>query len=269
MITDTEGRHRQHTWDFYKPRPNSDYPVVDGPLSNVCYLSALQMSYERWSHKHAENHSSETNQGLDSVQYICMHSPYNKITRKALVQMHLTDLKRQNVKTDSLVQFAKESMEAQLANTQMMGQLVKSTETLYSAKCLPSSYFSVQLGNTYTASLYMGLASLFADPSTELPKNSRIGMYSYGSGFIASFFTIRVKGSLHIMRKVMEDAKHILDKERIEIDARTFQELMREKEDDYARLKTIPVGDEELWHESWRIKAREENWKVSYRTTDP
>jgi hydroxymethylglutaryl-CoA synthase len=35
-----------HQWDFYKPTPNSEYPIVDGTLSIQLYLNALEQCHK-------------------------------------------------------------------------------------------------------------------------------------------------------------------------------------------------------------------------------
>ena len=40
--------HMEHVYDFYKPDLHSEYPEVDGPLSNRCYLKALDICYNRF-----------------------------------------------------------------------------------------------------------------------------------------------------------------------------------------------------------------------------
>lgn len=52
----------------------------------------------------------------------------------------------------------------------------------------PSLSYTPQLGNTYTASLYMGLLSLLHSDLDLTGK--RIGLYSYGSGAAGEFFTM-------------------------------------------------------------------------------
>ncbi|KAK9147689.1 hypothetical protein Scep_006446 [Stephania cephalantha] len=41
------GSHMSHAYDFYKPDLASEYPVVDGKLSQTCYLMALDTCYRR------------------------------------------------------------------------------------------------------------------------------------------------------------------------------------------------------------------------------
>lgn len=55
-------------------------------------------------------------------------------------------------------------------------------------KVEPSLHYTPQLGNSYTASLYMGLLSLLH--SQEQLAGKRIGLYSYGSGAAGEFFTV-------------------------------------------------------------------------------
>ncbi|KAL9670349.1 hypothetical protein QQ045_007900 [Rhodiola kirilowii] len=40
------GSHMSHAYDFYKPNLASEYPVVDGKLSQTCYLMALDSCYK-------------------------------------------------------------------------------------------------------------------------------------------------------------------------------------------------------------------------------
>jgi hydroxymethylglutaryl-CoA synthase len=45
--------HMEHVYDFYKPRPDSEYPIVDGLLSVQCYYRALYTCYDRYKTKFA------------------------------------------------------------------------------------------------------------------------------------------------------------------------------------------------------------------------
>lgn len=74
---------------------------------------------------------------------------------------------------------------------------------LFTAKTFPTSLTSKKLGNMYTASLYGALASLIDSTDSATLQGKRIGMFSYGSGLAASFFTLRVKGSTTEMQQLM------------------------------------------------------------------
>lgn len=53
LVFDTGVRatHIEHVWDFYKPDLHSEYPEVDGPLSNMCYTRAVDICYQRYMDK--------------------------------------------------------------------------------------------------------------------------------------------------------------------------------------------------------------------------
>ena len=65
------------------------------------------------------------------------------------------------------------------------------------ATCVePSMMLARQYGNSYTASIYACLASLLA--RTELRDGARLLLYSYGSGYICSLFSLRSRGSVGV-----------------------------------------------------------------------
>ena len=71
-------------WDFYKPALASEYPEVDGPLTVVAYMNALQMVYDTYKNK-AKTHGTKT--ALQDFDYLCFHGPFGKQVRKAFARM--------------------------------------------------------------------------------------------------------------------------------------------------------------------------------------
>lgn len=61
-------------------------------------------------------------------------------------------------------------------------------ENIQNQHIMPSLEYGRQIGNSYTASLYIGLASLFDHADVDL-SDKRIGFYSYGSGCVAEYFS--------------------------------------------------------------------------------
>lgn len=43
--------HCAHAYDFYKPKLASEYPVVDGKLSQSCYIGALDSCFQGYAKK--------------------------------------------------------------------------------------------------------------------------------------------------------------------------------------------------------------------------
>lgn len=69
------------------------------------------------------------------------------------------------------------------------GQMIQS---LFQEKVSPGLELSKLIGNIYTGSLYLSLASLIDQKSQEELIGKRILMYSYGSGVSTTLFSIRV-----------------------------------------------------------------------------
>ena len=92
-----------NVYDFYKPDLNSEYPYVDGPLSNQCYLQALDQCYNVYFDKvnrlHGQCRSNDSKQiQLQDYDAILFHAPYCKLVQKSVARLHLLN----SVRTDSL-----------------------------------------------------------------------------------------------------------------------------------------------------------------------
>ena len=72
----------EHVYDFYKPDLSSEFPEVDGPLTIVCFLKALDNCYQRLLAK-LEAKEQITGAGLHNFDYFCFHSPYTKLVQKS------------------------------------------------------------------------------------------------------------------------------------------------------------------------------------------
>ena len=212
-----------HAYDFYKPKLDSEYPEVDGPLSITSYISAVDASYAAFRKKHAKAKKVANINGngaangepslaafsLQDVDYPVFHSPYGKMVQKAHARLVYNDFmanpthpKYANVPNAEaiLAQPYKESLVDKTLEKTFMTVAKAEFDTTVEAsmKC------ARRCGNMYTASLYGGLASLVSsiEPSEFLGK--RISMFAYGSGIASSFFTIKVKGDTSNIKKNLD-----------------------------------------------------------------
>ena len=88
-----------NTYDFYKPKLDSEYPEVDGPLSVSTYIAAMDGAYSAFrakvasaskalnGHVNGENHGKTSDPKAifnlrRDVDYPIYHSPYGKQVQK-------------------------------------------------------------------------------------------------------------------------------------------------------------------------------------------
>jgi hydroxymethylglutaryl-CoA synthase len=174
-----------HTYDFYKPDPFSEYPTVDGHQSIEIYLNALRQCIATFKEKHFKLYGVRPS--YSDYDYFCFHTPFSKMVQKSFFALLVEDIKEHPSRYNSeLVSTLKENqyrLDAKttkaLQQTQFQGE--------WENKCERSLLLAKMLGNIYTGSLYNGLLSLLCDTSINLA-GKKILMFSYGSGCAASLF---------------------------------------------------------------------------------
>ncbi|GAA6015036.1 hypothetical protein JCM11491_001634 [Sporobolomyces phaffii] len=193
------GSHMQNVYDFYKPHLSSEYPEVDGPLTQTCYPSALENSYDHFRAKEARRIGGQVSDvTLDNFDFFAFHSPYGKLVQKGYARLLYNDyLSNPTSPKFSTIptEFASLERQKTLLNKEIEKAFTTLSSADFKAKVGPSTLTSKKLGNMYTASLYGALASLLYNVESEQLQGKRIGMYSYGSGLAATFFSIKVQGS--------------------------------------------------------------------------
>lgn len=129
-------------------RPNDrTTALVDGRFSVTVYLRAVTAAYD--------DYVSRGGAEFSSLSRVCFHQPFTKMATKAMQTL------------------------AKHAGAESVADAVSTLEK--------TMIFNRRLGNTYTASVYMGLLSLLEN--AELEAGERVGIFSYGSGAVAEFFS--------------------------------------------------------------------------------
>ncbi len=147
-IDPESGAYTDDVMDFWRPN-YMDEALVDGKYSIKVYLKALA---EAWN-----GYVKDSSRGfLDHVRF-CYHMPFTRMAEKA--HAHL----------------AKFAGHADLPAEELAEQIVDGMR------------YNRQAGNMYTASLYVGLASLL-EHQPDLA-GQRLGLFSYGSGCMGIFFS--------------------------------------------------------------------------------
>ncbi len=157
-------------------RPLPDIETGDPDLSLLSYLDCLEKSFKAYCDKV---------EGVDlmrSFDYLAFHTPFAGMVKGAHRK-----LIRSNLKIDA-----------------------NEIELDFKKRVEPSLKYCIQVGNVYSATLYLALASLIDNALIDTPR--RIGMFSYGSGCCSEFFSgIVTPVSKRIIAK-MDMPEHLRDR---------------------------------------------------------
>ncbi|KQK23961.1 hydroxymethylglutaryl-CoA synthase isoform X1 [Brachypodium distachyon] len=193
------GSHMAHVYDFYKPDLASEYPVVDGKLSQTCYLMALDSCYNTFCKKYEKLEGKQFSI-VDADSFV-FHSPYNKLVQKSFARLYYNDFLRNCsiVDKDSrekLEPYSGLSSEESYQSRDLEKVCQQVAKHLYDTKVQPTTLIPKQLGNMYTASLYAAFASVLHNKHDTLA-GQRIVMFSYGSGLTSTMFSFKINKGQH------------------------------------------------------------------------
>jgi hydroxymethylglutaryl-CoA synthase len=148
--------------------------------------------------------------------------------------------------------------------------LVKVSEPEFRAKTSDSLLLGREVGNMYCASLYGGLASLFATTSIDELAGKRVILFSYGSGLASAMYSVRIstdstpKSPLETMAAGCTDILKRL-KARTTVPPPEFEKTMRLRENTHHSAPYAPVGDlSTLWPGTYYLTAVDDKHRRSY-----
>ncbi|WP_327180560.1 hydroxymethylglutaryl-CoA synthase [Streptomyces sp. NBC_01334] len=145
-IEDPSGLFTADVMDFWRPNYR-DAALVDGQESIGAYLQAAEGTWK--------DYAEQGGRSLEEFAAFCYHQPFTKMAYKA--HRHLLNYCGYDTDKDAIARD--------------LGQ---------------TTAYNTVIGNSYTASVYLGLAALLdqADDLTGRP----VAFLSYGSGSVAEFF---------------------------------------------------------------------------------
>ncbi|XP_034048309.1 hydroxymethylglutaryl-CoA synthase, cytoplasmic [Thalassophryne amazonica] len=271
------GTHMQHAYDFYKPDMMSEYPVVDGKLSIECYLSALDRCYSVYRNKiHAQwqREGLEKRFSLEDFGYIVFHSPYCKLVQKSLARLMLNDFLHhptgENGRFTGLDAFRDVKPEETYFDRDVEKAFMTASKNLFEKKTKSSLLVSNQNGNMYTPSVYGCLASIIAQHSALQLAGQRIGVFSYGSGFAATLYSLRVTqdhtpgSALDKLVSSLCELKTRLDS-RKKVSPEVFTEIMKLREETHHLAGYVPQGSvEDLFPGTWYLTRVDDKHRREY-----
>lgn len=93
--------YMDHAYDFYKPDPNSEYPIVDGHQSIDVYLNALRQCWSTLKQKYIKLTGKAPT--FSDYSYFAFHTPFSKMVQKAFFCFLLEDMRESPHLHDSSV----------------------------------------------------------------------------------------------------------------------------------------------------------------------
>lgn len=153
-----EAVHAEEVSDFWRPTYRST-AVVDGAYSLQCYLRSLEGCWERFR-QHGSRRFAE-------FDFLLFHAPFPKMAFKA----HQRLFQRETASEDLPVE--------------------SESGADFERRVLPTLWANAEVGNAYTASLFLSLAGLLENDAVE-SAGARLGLFSYGSGSCAEFLAAHV-----------------------------------------------------------------------------
>ncbi|RAL14085.1 hydroxymethylglutaryl-CoA synthase [Aspergillus homomorphus CBS 101889] len=273
--------YMRHVYDFWKADHAREGPVVEGHLSQRCYLEAVDGCYRRWVRKmevkvrregeegEVNGHNSERGAGIgiDSFDYFLFHAPNCKLVAKAYGRLLWNDLLGADAVPAELLALAaglERDDGATLANKALEKELIARARARFERCVQPGLLVPTQCGNMYTASLYSGLVSLLGTvPSADL-QGKRIGMFSYGSGLASTMFTLVVRGDTTAMAEKL-DLKRRLEA-RVPATPELWDEMCHQRARAYQQRNYTPKGDiESLLPGTYYLDYVDEKFRRTYK----
>lgn len=226
--------------DFFRPL-GSNIAVVNGKKSNLCYLMAVQRAFASYQRKALRSNAIKLENGsclTDHISHLLFHIPYPRMAEYASASIFRQEWRCLPRWKEIEAEMGEEprpetfgDIDEYLAADAAFGKKFSKTrlfQDAFNAKVKDSTTISRQVGNVYTGSLYLGLASLME--LHRLIPGERICFNSYGSGCSAMVFSGIVQ----------------LDAENLP--SRNILKLLNER-------KEISLRDYELLHEGRKAES--------------
>lgn len=193
VINDIWGVSTKSEHDFFKPK-FSETPVFDGQFSNNCYQNRLRDAYLAFKKQAvAANLYQDSDILSEKWDNLIFHLPY-AFHGKRMFSEIFTEERNTTANQQTFLQELgiTTNTENQLSTTELVKIVSKNTlyESFVRQKIADGQLASSQIGNMYTASIFMALMSCLESKVTkgENLTNQKIGFCAYGSGSKSKVF---------------------------------------------------------------------------------
>jgi 3-carboxymethyl-3-hydroxy-acyl-[acp] synthase len=151
-------------------RPTAEIETGDPDLSLLSYLDCLENSFANYQEK------VEGADFVTTFDYLAFHTPFAGM----VIGAHRKMMRKHSKSTP------------------------KDVEADFKKRVQPSLKYCVQVGNVYSATVYLALCGLI--DSADVAEDKRIGLFSYGSGCSSEFYSgVISPASKRKLREMMLD----------------------------------------------------------------
>jgi hydroxymethylglutaryl-CoA synthase len=179
--------------DFFRPNWTHN-AVVDGKYSIDVYLDLIEAAWQHRAQRLAATGGDQSRERYEDFDHFLFHTPFPRMAEYAAGRIFgllwLADPQRRAALEAEGVSASlpRREMEKRLRATDLFKrELIRKVE--------PSLTLSRRIGNVYSASLYLSLASLVVSREVEDLAGRRALFFSYGSGASAKVFSGRFGGA--------------------------------------------------------------------------
>jgi hydroxymethylglutaryl-CoA synthase len=189
--------------DFFRPM-GCKTAVVNGKHSNQCYLDAMKGAFDSFAAIAARKGAITPGKGeciTDFIDHLLFHIPYPRMVEYASAAIFRHDWRESRRSSEIEQEVGREPKaleyedlgKYQAAEADYARRFAKSKQFLqaFEAKVRDTATLSRQVGNIYTGSIYLGLASLLE--AEKIHAGERLCFGAYGSGCSALVFSAIVQ----------------------------------------------------------------------------
>ncbi|RNA23808.1 hydroxymethylglutaryl- synthase 1, partial [Brachionus plicatilis] len=163
------------------------------------------------------------------------------------------------------------SNEESFLDKKLEKELIKSSESLFKKKTLPTLLFAKEIGNMYTPSLYGCLVSHLLSEPIQALRNTRVCLFSYGSGSASAMFSVIIQENsnssftLENLLTKLEQQRTKLAEHRVEIEPELYDKYLQHRELVNKKVPREPnFIPNTLYPGTWYLKSIDQNYRRTY-----
>lgn len=177
-------------YDFYRPQGH-DTPIVNGSHSVACYVEQVAKAFKAFRQRALETGAVKTRMRFTSaIDYFAFHLPFPKMGKKALERILADEYVAEKSVIDTpLFAYLTQLHGKEGAIREILR--LKNSDAVFRQKVEPSVAGCAHIGNIYTGSVFLSLASILEAEhhAGKSLAGKRVVFLSYGSGSSAVVYS--------------------------------------------------------------------------------